>query len=90
MLCDGTKSITTNQMHARIPNTLVKRDCWTNLCIDVNSFVKECFPVTGQGAGSRVSQAVYSTPQNPHTSRQQSQGAVGGGSGDMAALHREQ
>ena len=43
MFCDGTKSIVTNQMHARIPNTMIVRDRWINLCIDVNSFIKDCF-----------------------------------------------
>ena len=57
MLCDGTKSIVTNQMHARIPNIQVRRDCWTNLCLDINSFIKECFP-----GGSRVNAAPYGTP----------------------------
>ena len=56
MLSEGTKSIVTNQMHARIPNTLVKRDCWTNLCLDVNSFIKECF------SGRVNAAAPYGTP----------------------------
>ena len=30
-------------MHARIPLEIMVRDRWLNLCIDVNSFVKECF-----------------------------------------------
>jgi hypothetical protein len=30
-------------MHARIPNGLIHRNVWLNLCIDVNSFVRECF-----------------------------------------------
>ena len=54
MFCDGTKSIVTNQMHARIPNTMIVRDRWINLCIDVNSFIRECF--------TRSSQP-YNTPQ---------------------------
>ena len=81
MLTDGTKSMVTNQMHARIPNACVVRDRWTNLCIDINSFIKECFTRTG---------TVHGTPQiNPHTSAmgvgQNKQ--IGGGSGDIAALH---
>ena len=55
MFCEGTKSITVNQMHARIPNQMVVRDKWINLCIDVNSFIKECFTRTGA--------APYNTPQ---------------------------
>ena len=81
MICDGTKSIATNQMHTRIPNFTVARDKWTNLCIDVNSFIKECFTRNG---------APYGTPQinpngQPMTNGQRS--TVGGGSGDIAALH---
>ena len=50
MLTDATRSIVANQMHARIPNNMVVRDKWINLCVDVNSFIKECFsrnPVHG-------------------------------------------
>jgi len=54
MFCDGTKSIVTNQMHARIPNGMVARDRWVNLCIDVNSFIRECFT---------RSSGAYGTPQ---------------------------
>ena len=58
MICDGTKSIVSNQMHVRIPNGQIRRDCWTNLCLDVNSFIRECF-ATGT---SRVNAAPYGTP----------------------------
>ena len=30
-------------MHARIPNGLMQRGVWLNLCLDINSFVRECF-----------------------------------------------
>jgi len=53
MISEGTKEIVSTTMHARIPNIMIVRDRWLNLCIDVNSFVKECF--------SR--QAAYGTPQ---------------------------
>ena len=43
MFCDGTKNIVNNQMHARIPNAMVARERWVNICIDVNSFVQSCF-----------------------------------------------
>ena len=81
MLSDGSKAIVINQMHARIPNSTVVRDRWTNLCIDINSFIKECFTRHG---------TPYGTPQiNPHSQAmaggQNKQ--VGGGSGDIAALH---
>jgi hypothetical protein len=33
-----------NQLHARIPADAIVRDCWVNLCIDVVSFIRECFP----------------------------------------------
>jgi len=43
MFCDGAKEIVSNQMHARVPNTFIKRDQWVNLCIDLGSFAEECF-----------------------------------------------
>ena len=43
MFSEGARDIVANQMHARIPSGLIQRGCWLNLCIDVNSFVKECF-----------------------------------------------
>ena len=43
MFSDGAKEIVSNAMHARIPNAHIKRDQWINLCIDIQSFVKECF-----------------------------------------------
>ena len=55
MFCDGTKTLVTNQMHARIPNGMVVRDKWINLCIDVNSFIRECF--------TRSKDVPYGTPQ---------------------------
>lgn len=80
MLCDGTKSIATTQMHARVPNHMLIRDKWINLCIDVNSFIRECFTRNGTVHGTPLIQA----GQQPLTTQQR---AVGGGSGDIAALH---
>lgn len=80
MFCEGTKNIVTNQMHARIPNTMVVRERWVNLCIDVNSFIRDCFSKSGAPYGTPViapSQAMSAGTSRP----------VGGGSGDMAALH---
>ena len=81
MFCDGTRNIVTNQMHARIPNMVVARDRWTNLCIDINSFIKECFTRSAVGP--------YGTPQQAGNAPfgVKGQNSVGGGSGDIAALH---
>ena len=82
MFCDGTKGIVINQMHARIPNQTVMRDRWVNLCIDVNSFIKDCFT-------RNASQ--YGTPQqvaNPALTNNQKGVPAGGGSGDIAAFHK--
>ena len=85
MFCDGTKSIVVNQMHARIPNQTVMRDRWVNLCIDVNSFIKECFT-------RNASQ--YGTPQQVANQHQglanngQKGAPAGGCSGDIAAFHK--
>ena len=43
MFSDGAKDIVSNSMHARIPNCFIKRDQWINLCLDIQSFTKECF-----------------------------------------------
>jgi hypothetical protein len=43
MFVDGAKDIVSNSMHARIPNLFLKKNQWLNLCIDVQSFVNECF-----------------------------------------------
>jgi hypothetical protein len=43
MFTEGSKDIVTNAMHSRIPNSLVKRNQWINLCIDIQSFTNECF-----------------------------------------------
>lgn len=43
MFVDGQREIAATSMHARIPNGMIIRDSWVNLCIDVNSFVKDCF-----------------------------------------------
>lgn len=42
MFSDSTKYFVCNPMHARIPNGLVKRNTWLNLCYDVASFATEC------------------------------------------------
>ena len=52
MFCDGTKAIQVNQMHARIPNVMIERDRWLNLCIDVNSFIRELFTRTNGAYGT--------------------------------------
>ena len=77
MFCDGTKSIVSNQMHVRIPNSMIVREKWVNLCIDVNSFINGCF-----------SKHAHGTPQI--TTNMQAMGIAkitGAGSGDMAVLH---
>ena len=55
MFTEGAKEIVTNQMHVRIPNAYIKRDQWINLCIDLQSIVKECFshksPATEKAGG---------------------------------------
>jgi hypothetical protein len=43
MFTEGAKEIVTNSMHARIPNNIIKKNQWLNLCIDVQSFVNDCF-----------------------------------------------
>jgi len=43
MFVEGSKEIVQNSMHARIPNLIIKRNTWLNLCIDIQSFVNECF-----------------------------------------------
>lgn len=48
MFVEGSKDIVCNSMHARIPNGIVKRNMWLNLCIDIQSFVNECFGKTSQ------------------------------------------
>ena len=84
MFCEGTKSVAITQTHARIPNTAVARDRWVNLCIDVNSFVRECF--TRSAAANAAS--AYGTPQvGGSQPMANARAPAGGGSGDMAALH---
>jgi hypothetical protein len=39
----ATKGIVTNPLHARIPVSQFKRDCWLNLSIDVFAFAHYCF-----------------------------------------------
>jgi len=43
MFTNGGKEIAHNQMHVRIPNSCIKRNQWVNLCIDLDSFTRECF-----------------------------------------------
>jgi hypothetical protein len=47
MFTGGAKEIVCNAMHVRIPNGGVVRGQWLNLCIDVSSFVTECFTKGG-------------------------------------------
>jgi len=47
MFSPGAKEVVCNQMHARVPNQLFRRNQWVNLCIDVASFVNECFTQKG-------------------------------------------
>ncbi len=60
MFTEGAKEIVINSMHARIPNSLIRRNQWLNLCIDIQSFTNECF--TKLLAGSS---AIGNTP-NPN------------------------
>jgi hypothetical protein len=39
-----SKQIIRNTMHARIPNSFLNRNIWTDLCIDVSSVFSMCFP----------------------------------------------
>ena len=61
MFTEGAKDIVANQMHARIPNSSIKRNQWLNLGIDMQSFMNECFgkqlgtSVSGQGASQNHS-----------------------------------
>jgi hypothetical protein len=43
-------------MHARIPNGLMQRGVWLNLCLDINSFVKECFTQSKVPGSSEMAQ----------------------------------
>ena len=63
---------------------MIARERWTNLCIDVNSFIRDGF--TSRATGP------YGTPLIPSTTGQLppvngQKPPVGGGSGDIAALH---
>ena len=51
MFNEGAKDIIVNQMHARIPNSVIRRNQWLNLCIDMQSFMNECF---GKQVGGSV------------------------------------
>ena len=79
--CDGISVINSSQTHARIPNTMIARERWTNLCIDVNSFIRDCF--NNRSIGPYGTPIV--APQLPPVNGQKA--PVGGGSGDIAALH---
>ena len=71
MFTEGAKDIVTNQMHARVPNSSVKRNQWLNLCIDMQSFMNEIF---GKASGSSVSgNSVASTPGDATPGLQQAQ-----------------
>eukprot|EP00347_Sterkiella_histriomuscorum_P008665 403344229 len=57
MLVEGSKDIVCNSMHARIPNGLIKKNIWLNLCIDIQSFVNECFGKAQQTASNPIQSA---------------------------------
>ncbi|CAG9325507.1 unnamed protein product [Blepharisma stoltei] len=40
------RGIIRNSLHSRIQNTIINRDQWTNICIDVSLFNLECFGST--------------------------------------------
>ncbi len=40
---DTVKNIVCSQAHARVPNSIFQRDCWINLCLDLPSFLSDCF-----------------------------------------------
>lgn len=54
MFSDGAKDIVSNSMHARIPNCFIKRDQWINLCLDIQSFTKECFSTKQANPAART------------------------------------
>jgi hypothetical protein len=54
MFIEGAKDIVANQIHARIPNSSIRRNQWLNLGIDMQSFMNECF---GKQTGTSVSGA---------------------------------
>ena len=56
IFCEGIKSIAVTQVQAHIPIAMVERDRWLNLCIDVNSFVRDCFTRTNSNGSA------YGTP----------------------------
>ena len=65
MFTEGARDFVSNQMHARIPNGLVH--AWLNLCIDVNSFVRECFASQTKislNIGKEDAQATFGARQN--------------------------
>lgn len=40
----GTKTIVKNQLHARIPSAIFRREVWLNLSLNVKEFFEHCFP----------------------------------------------
>ena len=57
---------------------MVVRERWVNLCLDVNSFIKECFSKN----------TVHGTPQiQTNVQAMAVTKMTGAGSGDMAVLH---
>ena len=58
-------------MHARIPNSSIKRNQWLNLCIDMQSFLNECFgkqqpgSVSSGGGSSSVSNSQNNGAMSP-------------------------
>jgi hypothetical protein len=63
MFTEGAKDIIVNQMHARIPNSIIKRNQWLNLCIDMQSFMNECFGKQSTGGSVNGGPGSVSTSQ---------------------------
>lgn len=43
MLTQSRNEIIKNSTHIKGPSSFVRRDTWLNFCIDLDSFVSECF-----------------------------------------------
>lgn len=46
MLSHDRNEILKNSTHLKGPSSFVRRDAWLNLCVDLDSFVSECFSNT--------------------------------------------
>ena len=88
MFVEGTKNLLTNQTAAKIPTQeIVPRNIWLNLCIDVNSFIKECF--SKHSALNNTPQVSASSGLSGISAAAQALAkATGGSSGDIALLHK--